>query len=208
MWSALCILFRGLNVNITSLVSISLLTSKSNVFAEIQNATVNHIPQPCPLSSSFVCTSFIISVSLTYIYRVGESKEFTADVHETMARAVYPTLTELLRLNGEKFPLPSHCFVYGIHLSPIYLTLCLHFPTKTTDRKTKICGWEFRQVVAARYLIGCQPHTRNLHENLILLRWRLLISLFTVLKHVQLLSTKLRRHATETNASVPNPSLW
>lgn len=125
-----------------------------------------------------------------------------------MAQAVYPTLMELVRLHGETLPLPSHCFVYGIHLSPLYLTLCLYFPTKTPDRKTKICGWEFRQVVAARYLIACEPHSRNLHENLILLRWRLMISLFTVLKHVQLLSIELPHNGTEANASVSNRSLW
>lgn len=44
IWSALCLLFAGLNVNITSLVFMLLPLSNSHVFVEIQNATVHQVP--------------------------------------------------------------------------------------------------------------------------------------------------------------------
>ena len=111
-----------------------------------------------------------------------------------MSKAVHPTLMQLVRLYGEKNTLPSHCFVYGIHLSPMYLTLCVHFPTRMMKRATGVAGWYFRQVVVARYLVAADPIPRNIHEDLLLTRWRLLISLFTVVKHMQLLGTELQYH--------------
>ena len=109
-----------------------------------------------------------------------------------MAQAVYPVLMDLVRLHGGRKTLPSHFFVYGIHLSPIYLTLCAHFPTRQTHRVTGITAWHFRQVVVARYLLRSNPNSANSHEELLYSRWRLLVSLFTVLKHTQLLSTEVR----------------
>ena len=63
IWSALSLLFTGSTVNISSLVFMSLLYSKSNVFIETQNTTVNQVPRTLP--SSFVGILFIISVSIT-----------------------------------------------------------------------------------------------------------------------------------------------
>ncbi|KAF7797115.1 hypothetical protein EIP86_008307, partial [Pleurotus ostreatoroseus] len=70
-----------------------------------------------------------------------------------------------------------------------------------TNLSTGAAKWYFRQVEVARYLIATDPYPGNLHEDLILTRWRLLVSLLTVLKHVQLLDTELHYVKSETVAA-------
>ena len=133
-----------------------------------------------------------------YLCHTDEGTEFTNTVRDAMAKVLHPTLVQLVRRYGEKAVLPSHCFVYGIHLSPTYLSLCIHLPTRMTNLKTGAITWYFRQVLVARYLIATNHNPSNMHENLILTRWRLLVSLLTVLKHVQLLDAELHYVKSET----------
>ena len=136
-----------------------------------------------------------------YLFPPDEGTEFTKAARDAMARSVYPTLMQLVNRYGEKAVLPAHCFVYGIHLSPTYLSLCVNLPTRMTNLSTGAAKWYFRQVEVARYLIATDPYPGNLHEDLILTRWRLLVSLLTVLKHVQLLDTELHYVKSETVAA-------
>lgn len=123
-------------------------------------------------------------------YSLDKSKELTDEIRIAMARAVHPTLQQLLDLHGEKGVLPSHCFVYGIHLSRTHLSIFVHFPTCDTIRNGTR-RWNFNQVLLARHLITAEHHGENSHEELLLYRWRLTISLLTLLKHVRLLNEEL-----------------
>ena len=140
----------------------------------------------------FVRVSFLHWSLSSLTLSIDQSKEFTQGARDAMAQAVHPVLTDLVHLYGGHETLPAHCFAYGIHLSSLYLTLCVHFPTRMTSRSTGIAKWYFRQVVLARYLLRPDPRIANLHEDLLVARWRLLVSLFTVLRHNELLSTKLQ----------------
>ena len=149
---------------------------------------------PCTL---YVSTFLKLRMLMNYLH-IDDSPDFTEDMRDAMAQAVHPALMELVRLHGEHETLPSHCFVYGVHLSPTHLTLCAHFPTRQTNKTTEITSWRFRQVVVAKYLLRSDPIFENSHEELLYSRWRLLLSLFTVLKHTQLLCTELQHQTSET----------
>lgn len=83
-------------------------------------------------------------------------------------------------------PLPSHCFVYGLHLSQTHLSVFVHFPL-AVSLESESDHPDFCQVLAAKFLISYVHFMVNAHEDLMISRWRLVIALFAILRHVQTL---------------------
>lgn len=90
-------------------------------------------------------------------------------------------------------PLPSHCFVYGLHLSQTHVSIFVHFPLTSKPESDHPA---FCQVLAAKFLISYVYYMVNSHEGLMISRWRLIIALFTILRHVHTLELELRAEIT------------
>ncbi|KAJ3537172.1 hypothetical protein NM688_g6728 [Phlebia brevispora] len=130
--------------------------------------------------------------SLLFIY---ESPELTDNARELLAKASHPTLLRLLYLHGNKDVLPPHCFVYGLHVSRMHLSIFAHFPVRRVA-SNDTDGWEFAQVLLAKHLIPGDPTDVYGHVDQFLSRWRALIALLTILKHVQFQSHEMKIGST------------
>ncbi len=87
-------------------------------------------PKTSPPCSLHVRHPFIFDIYVAHC-SLDKSKELTGAMRIAMARAIHPTLKQLLDIHGEKNVLPSHCFVYGIHLSRTHLSIFVHFLDET-----------------------------------------------------------------------------
>lgn len=105
-----------------------------------------------------------------------------------MAAAAYPTLMRMVEHHrfDSRSSLPSFAFVYGIHWSPLRVSILVHFPSY--DDNSGI--WNFVQCIVAEHWASIQDtvyrQLRFLYEDsMFLCRWRLSIAFFTILAHVK-----------------------
>ncbi|PSR78404.1 hypothetical protein PHLCEN_2v7418 [Hermanssonia centrifuga] len=109
-----------------------------------------------------------------------------------MAATVRPTLIEMIRDHNPAIPLPRHCFVYGLHWSELFLHIFLHFPVYIPSDEADPGHWEFCQIVVAEHRITLAElpikyDFWHYQGNMVLERWRLIIALVTIRRHMSLL---------------------
>ncbi|KAJ3556292.1 hypothetical protein NM688_g2109 [Phlebia brevispora] len=131
---------------------------------------------------------------------VCESPELTDTARIKIAEAVHPTLLRLLNLHEHKDVLPEYCFVYGLHLSRTRLTVFVHFPTPTSMRDGSI-QWEFVQILVASHVLSVDWDIGSTYEDTFLWRWRILIVLCTIARHIQVLEQELGLLSTSTESN-------
>ena len=123
--------------------------------------------------------------------KLDESAELTVNARIAVAKAAHPTLLHLLQPYRQFKGVPSipyRCFVYGLHLSSTQVSVFAHFilPDTRENEHDRFC-----QILVARFAITYDPCPEDNQDELFLRRWRLVIALFAVLRHVQYLDHEL-----------------
>lgn len=95
--------------------------------------------------------------------------------------------------------LPKHWFVYGLHITPSWMSVFVHFPKFDEDSQI----WTFCQVHLADHWLSA-PYNRiidytNNDFEIFQERWRLAIAIMTILQQVQLLERDLSDPQCATN---------
>lgn len=158
------------------------------------------ISQPCDVVCPFVvaCQSPNTIPFCMLICALGKSSTLTEEVRKYMATMAHSTLVALTERLTTKY-LPKHWFVYGLHLSPSWLNIFVHFPKFDHSSKT----WTFCQVHLAEHWLSV-PHSMhteysNSDFDIFQERWRLAIAVMTILKQVQTLERDLSNSQPATN---------
>lgn len=130
----------------------------------------------------FVEISYHLHRSLAHITLLVQSEQLTQDICTELAQQAHPTLLRLLPCAPCEEALPSHYFVYGIHVSPTHASFLVHFPQSLDEAG----NWQFAQAVLAKCRISVSYNGED-EDDLFILRWRLCVALLGVIRHLLLL---------------------
>ncbi|CAL1706412.1 unnamed protein product [Somion occarium] len=186
-------------------VAVSLLYENGDIhFIEGTDCLTNdRLTSPLPLLIAGEYLSLHVPLLSTQDFFIGGSSDLSKKVQASFAAAARNTLVKLVRNHNEAGPsalaLPEEFIVYGLHWSNARLHILAHFVTNIdSDDPDK---WKFCQVLVAQHWITLEEvdhrnpigSFRHYAEfDMLLDRWRVVVSLFMIRAHVQRLKQCLQ----------------